>query len=85
MKISYIQILSYSSLSQLSNIFNKHCQSSNYFDLILDDLISSETKFSFQCKEHANEAVEMLAYIIQFYLQIRMRQFVRQEMAEIKK
>ena len=31
------------------------------------------------------EAVEMLAYIIQFYLQIRMRQFVRQEMAEIKK
>ena len=39
----------------------------------------------FQCKEHANEAVEILAYIIQFYLQIRMRQFIRQEMAEIKK
>ena len=41
-------------------------------------------KLSFQCKEHANEAVEMLSYIIKFYLQIRMRQFVRQEMAEIK-
>ena len=47
-------------------LFNKHCRSSNSFDPILDDLISSETKFSFQCKEHANEAVEMLAYIIQF-------------------
>ena len=45
-------------------LFNKHCQSSNSFDLILDDLISSETKFIFQCKEHANEAIEMLAYVI---------------------
>ena len=67
-------------------LFNKHCRSSNSFDLILDALISSdEKKISFQCKEHANEAVEMLACIIQFYLTIRMRQFVRQEMAETKK
>ena len=75
----------YKLITVVEYLFNKHCRSSNSFDLILDDLISSETKFSFQCKEHANEAVEMLAYIIQFYLQIRMRQFVRQEMAEIKK
>ena len=27
----------------------------------------------------------MLAYVIQFYLEIRMRQFVRKKMAEIKK
>ena len=40
-------------------LFNKHWRSSNSFDLILDDLISSETEFSFQCKEDANEAVEM--------------------------
>ena len=76
----------YKLITVVEYLFNKHCRSSNSFDLILDDLISSgEKKFSFQCKEHANEAVEMLAYIIQFYLQIRMRQFVRQEMAEVKK
>ena len=28
------------------------------------DFLSFETKFIFQCKEHANEAVEMLAYVI---------------------
>ena len=49
-------------------LFNKHCWSSNSFDLNLDDLISCETIFIFQCKEHANEAVEMLIlYVILFY------------------
>ena len=47
----------YKLITVVEYLFNKHCRSSNFFDLILDDLISSETKFSFQCKEHANEAV----------------------------
>ena len=75
----------YKLITVVEYLFNKHCRSSNSFDLILDDLISCQTIFIFQCKEHANEAVEMLAYIIQLYLQIQMRQFVRQEMAELKK
>ena len=55
----------YKLITVVEYLFNKHCRSSNSFDLMLDDLISSdETKFIFQCKEHANEAVEMLAYVI---------------------
>ena len=40
----------YKLITVVEYLFNKHCRSSNSFDLILDDLISSETKFSFQCK-----------------------------------
>ena len=29
--------------------------------------LSCEKKFIFQCKGHANEAVDMLAYVILFY------------------
>ena len=54
----------YKLITVVEYLFNKHCRSSNSFDLILDDLISCETIFIFQCKEHANEAVEMLAYVI---------------------
>ena len=54
----------YKLVTVVEYLFNKHCRSSNSFDLILDDLISCETIFIFQCKEHANEAVEMLAYVI---------------------
>ena len=57
----------YKLITVVEYLFNKHCRSSNSFDLILDDLISCETKFIFLCKEHANEAVEMLAYVILFY------------------
>ena len=54
----------YKLITVVEYLFNKHCRSSNSFDLILDDLISCETIFIFQCKTHANEAVEMLAYVI---------------------
>ena len=53
----------YKLITFVEYLFNKHCRSSNSFDLILVDLMLSETKFSFQCKEHANVAVEMLAYV----------------------
>ena len=54
----------YKLITVVKYLFNKHCRSSNSFDLILDDLISCETIFIFQCKEHTNKAVEMLAYAI---------------------
>ena len=54
----------YKLITVVEYLFNKHCRSSNSFHLILDDLISCETILIFQCKEHANEAVDMLAYVI---------------------
>ena len=54
----------YKLITVVEYLFNKHCWYRNSFDLILDDLISCETIFIFQCKKHANEAVEMLAYVI---------------------
>ena len=58
----YPNVKLYKLITVVEYLFDKHCRSSNSFDL--DDLISSETKFIFQCKEHANEAVDMLAYVI---------------------
>ena len=57
----------YKLITVVEYLFDKHCRSSNSFDLILEDLVSCETIFIFQCKEHANEAVEILAYVILFY------------------
>ena len=49
----------YKLITVVEYLFNKHFWYRNSSDLILDDSISSETKFSFQCEEHANGAMKL--------------------------
>ena len=61
-------------------MFSKHCRSTNVFDLILYEL-SKKRIFKFPSDEHSRE---VLAHIIQKYLETRMRQYTKHNMAEEK-
>ena len=79
-------LLMYKLVIQIEIFFRKYCHAGrNAFDFILKDLISSKISIKFSCKDHVSNAVKIVAYVIQFYLQIRFREFLKDEMAEIKK
>ena len=66
-------------------IFEKHHRNRNAFELIFCEFTATSKKIRFPCKGHVEDAKEMLSHIVQYYLQIRMRQSIRQEKAEITK
>ena len=79
-------ILMYKLIIQIEILFRKYYHvGRNAFDFILKDLTSSKINIQFSCKDHVNNSVEIVAYVIQFYLQIRFREFLKDEIAEIKK
>ena len=68
-------ILMYKLVIQIEILFRKYCHvGRNAFDFILKDLTSSKINIQFSCKDHVNNSVEIVAYVIQFYLQIRFRE-----------
>lgn len=74
----------YNFIIKIEIIFRKHCEYKNAFDLILDELTASEININFNCTEHESAALEITSYIIKFYLNIRMREFIKREMLEVK-
>lgn len=69
----------------VEHLFDQFKQCSNAFDLILSALTTSGEKFKFPCLIHDDKAVDIIAFIIQFYLQIRMREFIYQQKESIKR
>ena len=65
---------------RIQQSFEKNCKHSNVFALVVAELCK-ET-FAFPCFDHAKD---VLAYLIQYYLEIRMRQFAKGKIAELKK
>lgn len=49
-----------------------HCNRSNCFELVVNDITEDQLEFS--CDEHAKD---VYAYIISYYLEMRMRQFAK--------
>ena len=73
----------YQLILRIETLFRKYCNFRNAFDLILDELTSSSIHLQFECNEHENDALEILAYVIKFYLQIRMREFLKKQMMNL--
>ena len=74
----------YKLITVVENLFNKHCRPSNSFDLILVDLISSdEKKIYFSMQRTCQWSCKDVSICDLILFEIRMRQFVRHEMAEI--
>ena len=59
--------------------FTKFCKRSNVFHLVLNDM--SQYEFPFSYNKHV---ADVLAHVVNFYLQYRMRQFVKTMMADLK-
>ena len=58
-------------VKSLELFYNKHKESNNVFDLVLND-VSQNYVFYFLCEEHT---LDVLAYISKKYLSVRMRQY----------
>lgn len=74
----------YQFILQIESLFQKYCNFNNVFDLILDEITSLEIHVAFQCQKHKSEVANILAYIIKFYTQIRIREYLKREMANVK-
>lgn len=74
-------------ISTIEGLFNQFKEYNNAFDLILNALTSSGEKISFEfpCLVHKDKAVDIIAFIIQFYLETRMREFVQQHAVSMKR
>ena len=75
----------YDLILKIEYLFRKHRASRNSFDLIVSEFSSAEIKLHFPCKEHSKDVSKIYIYIVMTYLQIRMREYIKQEMANIKK
>ena len=74
----------YKLVNQIEILFRKYCHvGRNAFEFILKDLTSSIISIQFSCKDHVNNVVEIVAHVIEFYSQIRFREFLKDQMAEI--
>ena len=69
---------------RITAYIKQHTQCSTCLNAFLTNSEIHADTISFSC-DQLPESLSRFAYIIQFYLQIRIRQFVRQEMAEITK
>ena len=67
-------------LEEVEEIFSKHCKRGNVYDLVVNEI--TERQFKFSCVSHAQD---VLAYILHYYLQLRMRQYAKIQIADQKK
>ena len=67
-------------LKDVEASFVKHCNNTNVFDLVVCEI--TQQTFKFPCSEHATD---VLSYLLDFYLQNRMRQYAKTKMAHEKK
>lgn len=70
----------YNFIQYLENLFSKYCKHSNVYDLIIADIYAEDIPFP--CKEHVDL---VLVQIIEFYICMRMRQYVKTINHEKKK
>lgn len=65
---------------KIEKYFEKNCNKSNVFELILEDL--SKDIIKFPCSIHAPD---ILSYLIEYYLENRMRNFIKSKICDKKK
>ena len=78
--IQHPNIRLYNFLEVIEQSFIKHCNQSNMYDLVVNEI--TQNKFQFPCGTHAKD---VLAYITHYYLQLRMRQYAKLQIADQKK
>ena len=62
----------FNSLKLIEASFTKFCKRSDVFHLVLNNM--NQNEFPFLCNKHATD---VLAHVVNFYLQCRMRHFVK--------
>lgn len=71
----------YNFIMSLEELFAKHCSSPYVFEEILNAALEREL-FTFPCVTHMHDVIP---YIVQFYIQTRMRQYCRKINSDQKK
>lgn len=69
----------------MKDLFDKFKEYGNLFHLSINELTSSREKFNFPCFIHRDKAVNIIAFIVQLYLETRMKEFVKQQKIAIQR
>lgn len=69
----------YQLILQLELLFRKYSRFRNAFDLILNEFSASDIEIKFECKDHTSDALDVLAFIVKFYVQLRMKKFLKKK------
>lgn len=67
-------IFLYKILREIKNLFIKYIHSGNVYLYVINNITESNVKLTFPCEIHKDY---MISYCIQYYLEVRMRQFAR--------
>lgn len=78
--IQHPNIRCFKFLSLVEDSFSKNCDMSNVYKLVISEI--TQKKIEFPCADHAEE---VLAFIMHFYLELRMREYAKIKMADQKK
>lgn len=54
------------------------------FEMMINELSTFQIKLSFSCKEHPDIVSEILTFIVQYFFQIRSREFLKRELVTVK-
>lgn len=78
--IQHPNIRLYKFLQIIEESFVQHVEKNHVYDFVVEDM--SKKEIQFPCSEHA---VDVVAYIIHYYVQLRMRQYAKIQVADAKK
>lgn len=73
----------YDLMMVLEGLFRKYGRFRNAFELITDQLSAFEIQLYFKCKEHPEIVGEIISYIVQYFFQIRSREFLKSELVNV--
>lgn len=79
-KIQHANILLYNFLEIIEQSFVRNCENLNVYDTVVNEI--TQKSFNFPCVNHATE---ILAYIVHYYLQFRMRQYANDYTKNLQK
>lgn len=79
------KVVLYKILAEVENLFNQYRTYKNAFELIVSHFVERQNVIKFPCIQHVEDAKNIFINMVQYYLQIRIRQFIRDNNAEVKK
>lgn len=75
----------YKILGEVEALFKIYCNKKNAFELVLMHFVEKQNIITFPCTLHIDGAKDIFMHMVQYYLQIRTRQYIRDDTAEVKK
>lgn len=79
-EIQHPNIYLYKFLEMIEYCFNQHCDKHDVYDIVVNKI--TQNSFNFPCAEHGTEVI---AYIVHYYLQLRMRQYAKDYIKDLTK